>query len=259
MIEIGELRRHASIRHGFLGRDGGVSEGAYASLNCGYGSGDDRQRVAENRRRALAGLGAPDAVLVTARQNHTNKAIHVTEPWGPGEAPIADAMATNSPGIALGILSADCAPVLMADSRAGVIGAAHVGWRGALAGITDALVGLMIQLGAAPENISAAIGPCIAQQSYEIGPEFRQRFLADDGANGEWFMAGANPGHAMFDLAGYLARRLSARSLGGVAVAGIDTYPDDSGYFSYRRSSHRGEAQYGRALSVIALAAETPS
>jgi YfiH family protein len=257
MIKIEALGRHNRIRHGFQGCHGGVSEGAYASLNCGYGSGDDADLVAENRRRALAGMDAADCILISARQQHTNIAIPVTEPWSRRQAPIADAMATNKPGIALGILSADCAPVLMADADAGVIGAAHAGWRGALAGVTDALVALMIELGAAPENISAAIGPCIAPESYQVGPEFRQRFVSHAGANADLFLDCETPGHVRFDLPGYLARRLAARCLGEVAAVAIDTYPDDSGYFSYRRSQHRGESAYGRAISAIALAAET--
>lgn len=257
MIKAEQLSRFASIRHGFLGSDGGVSEGAYGSLNCGFGSGDDIDRVAENRRRALVSLGAPGAALVSARQQHTNKAIPVTDPWQRGDAPIADAMATRAPGIALGILSADCAPVLMADAKAGVIGAAHAGWRGALDGVTDALITLMIELGAEAQNISAAVGPCIQQESYEVGPEFRDRFVTADAGNENLFAAGPKPGHDMFDLPGYLAVRLRARSLGAVATLGVDTYPDDSGYFSYRRCRHQGQSQYGRALSVITLAGET--
>jgi YfiH family protein len=257
MIKAEELSRLPSIRHGFLGSEGGVSEGVYGSLNCGFGSGDDVQRVAENRRRALGQIGAPGAHLLSAHQQHTNKAIPVSEPWSRGDAPIADAMATREAGIALGILSADCAPVLMADDRAGVIGAAHAGWRGALDGITDALIALMIQLGAEVQNISAAVGPCICQASYEVGPEFRERFVAADAGNKEFFAAGPKPGHDMFDLPGYLMLRLRARSLGAVAAVQIDTYPDDSGYFSYRRCCHQGISQYGRSLSVITLAGET--
>ncbi|MBT4671012.1 MAG: laccase domain-containing protein [Rhodospirillaceae bacterium] len=257
MIKADGLSRFASIRHGFLGSGGGVSEGAFGSLNCGFGSGDDLDRVAENRRRALGHIGAPDTALVSARQQHTNIAITVTEPWQPGAAPIADAMATREPGIALGILSADCAPVLMADGDAGVIGAAHAGWRGALDGITDALIAAMIDLGAEAQNISAAVGPCIAQASYEVGPEFRERFVAADAGNEILFAKGPKPGHDLFDLPGYLTLRLQARSLGFVATLGVDTYPDDSGYFSYRRCCHQGQSQYGRALSVITLAGET--
>ena len=257
MIQTEELASHNAIRHGFLGLEGGVSEGAYATLNCGYGSGDEVGRVSENRRRALDSLGAPAAALVSLHQEHMATAIHVTEPWEQGAAPTTDAMATKVPGIALGVLTADCAPVLMADASAGVMGAAHAGWRGALEGVTDALIDLMVELGASPANIAAAIGPCIAQDSYETGPEFRKRFVAADGANGDLFRPGQRLGHAMFDLAGYLERRLAAKSIGRVAVAGIDTYPDDSGFYSYRRSRHRGENQYGRALSVITLAADS--
>jgi len=257
MIKAEELSRLPSIRHGFLGSEGGVSEGVYGSLNCGFGSGDDLARVTENRRRALASLGAPDAALVSARQQHTNKAIPVSEPWQRSDAPIADAMATREPGIALGILSADCAPVLMADDRAGVIGAAHAGWRGALDGVTDALIALMIEMGAEAQNISAAVGPCISQRSYEVGPEFRMRFVGADAANEDLFNPGPKPGHHLFNLPGYLMARLQARSLGAVASLGIDTYPDDSGFFSYRRCCHQGQSQYGRALSVITLARET--
>lgn len=257
MIKAEGLSRFASIRHGFLGTEGGVSEGAFGTLNCGFGSGDDLDRVAENRRRALGHIGAPDAILVSAHQQHTNKAIPVTEPWQPGDAPVADAMATSKPGIALGILSADCAPVLMADGDAGVIGAAHAGWRGALDGVTDALIAAMIELGAKAHNISAAVGPCIQQESYEVGPEFRERFIAADAGNADLFAAGPKPGHEMFDLPGYLMVRLRASALGDLVKLGVDTYPDDSGYFSYRRCCHQGISQYGRALSVITLAGET--
>ncbi|MAF46728.1 MAG: peptidoglycan editing factor PgeF [Rhodospirillales bacterium] len=253
MIKIEELSGHAGIRHGFFGRDGGVSDGVFASLNCGYGSGDDRERVAENRMRALAGLGLPDAALVTAHQRHTADAIHVDAAWTHADAPVADAMASTTPGIALGVLAADCAPILLADADAGVIGAAHAGWRGALDGVTDQVVGLMTQLGARADRITAAIGPTIAQESYEVGPEFKNRFAEDDGANADFFIPSVKAGHWMFDLPGYLARRLEARLPGRVVSSGHDTYPEDSGFYSYRRAVHRGESQYGRAMSAIAL------
>ncbi|HWA89061.1 MAG TPA: polyphenol oxidase family protein, partial [Rhizomicrobium sp.] len=192
-----------NARHGFFGRTDGVSTGIFASLNCGPGSGDDRAAVTENRRRVSEALGGP---LLTLYQIHSAEAVVVTEPWAQG--PQADAMATNVPGLALGILTADCAPVLFADSEAGVIGAAHAGWRGAFSGVLEATIAAMEALGAARKRIAVALGPMIRQASYEVGPEFIARFVEADKDNARFFSPGEQPGHAMFDLASYAAARL---------------------------------------------------
>jgi polyphenol oxidase len=242
---------HARIAHGFFGRQGGVSDGIYAGLNCGPGSGDDRAKVIENRRRALEALGATK--LATLYQIHSSKAVSVTEPWEIGQSPQADAMATNVPGIALGVLTADCAPVLFADAEAGVIGAAHAGWKGAVDGIAEAAICAMEALGAARSRIAAAIGPCIAQASYEVDAEFRKGFLGRDAANARFFVPNDRPGFFRFDLEAYVAMRLESAGLKNIARLGADTYVREADFYSYRRATHRGEKDYGRELSVIAL------
>lgn len=239
-----------AVRHGFFTRRGGVSEGIYASLNCGNGSADTADRVAENRRRAMAELGLDAAGLSTLYQVHSPEVVTVTGPWS-GPIPRADAMVTARPGVALGILTADCAPVLLADGQAGVIGAAHAGWRGALAGVVEATVAAMEALGAQAGRMSAAIGPCIAQASYEVGPEFRAPFLAADGANDVLFVEGGGRPH--FDLAGFVARRLHSAGILRVAVLARDTCAEAEDFFSYRRSCKEGAPDYGRNLAAIAL------
>jgi YfiH family protein len=229
-----------SISHGFFGRTGGVSKGIFASLNCGPGSGDERGDVIENRKRVADAL-APDTTLLTLYQIHSGEAVSVTAPWNLGEGPKADAMATNVPGLALGILTADCAPVLLADAEADVIGAAHAGWKGALGGVTDSVIAAMESLGARRERIAAAIGPCISQANYETGPEFRERFPAA-------FFEGRQ-----FDLEAYVAERLTAAHIQNVARLGACTYAREADFFSYRRATHRGEADYGRQVSAIVL------
>lgn len=241
------------VRHAFFTREGGASRGLYASNNCGFGSGDDPLCVAENRRRSVERLGLPGDALVTVYQVHGVDVAQVTKPWPPGDAPRADALVTDRPGVALGILTADCAPILLADRAARVIGAAHAGWRGALQGVAEAAVAAMVRLGARPERIEAAIGPCIAQGSYEVGPEFPRPFLERDGADAEFFRPAARDGHCMFDLGGYLARRLRALDLGRVEAVRADTCADAGRFFSYRRATLGGEPDYGRNLSVIAL------
>ena len=240
-----------AIRHGFFTRGGGVSEGIYASLNCGNGSGDAADRVAENRRRAMAELGQDEASLLTLYQVHSPDVVTVNGPWS-GPSPRADAMVTSRPGLALGILTADCAPVLLADAEGGVIGAAHAGWRGALAGVVEAAVAAMEALGAKAEHMSAAVGPCIAQASYEVGPEFRAPFLTADAANGALFADGGK-GRPHFDLPGFVGRRLTSAGVSQVTVLARDTCAEAEDFFSYRRSQHRGDPDYGRNLSVIAL------
>jgi YfiH family protein len=239
------------IEHSFFGRPGGVSRGLYAGLNCGPGSGDDRADVLENRRRAMAALG--DVKLVTLYQIHSAKAVTVTAPWEIGESPQADAMATSQPGIALGILTADCAPVLLADAAAGVIGAAHAGWKGAIGGVTDSVIASMEQLGASRSRIAAAIGPCIAQVSYEVDAGFRDRFLASEATNDAFFIGSDREEHFRFDLEGYVAMRLKRAGIASVSQLGADTYAGEERFFSFRRATHRGEADYGRDLSAIVL------
>ena len=240
------------IPHGFLGRRGGVSTGALAGLNVGYGSGDDRDAIAENRRLAVSAV-LPGAELVTVHQVHSAEAVAVQGAWPQDERPHADAMATDRPGLLLGILTADCAPVLLADRQAGVIGAAHAGWRGALAGVTDSVVALMVQLGAERERIAAAVGPCIAQPSYEVDEAFRDGFLETARSNARFFVEGPG-GKPHFDLPGYVRHRLLAADVGRVETVGLDTYADAERFYSYRRSTHRGEPDYGRQVSLIGLA-----
>jgi hypothetical protein len=252
MLSANTLSDLADLGHCFLTRQGGVSEGLFASLNCGLGSGDNQALVMENRRRALIAAGIAGAALVTLYQIHSATVVEVTEPWSPGEGPRADAVVTRRPGIALGILTADCAPVLFADARAGIIGAAHAGWRGALSGVLEATIAAMMTLGAQRTRIVAAIGPCIHQASYQVGPEFPAPFLAQDGSNARFFDRG--PGDRQrFDLAGYAAARLEGLGLRHVALSPADTCAEAERFFSYRRATLAGESDYGRNLSVIAL------
>ncbi|WP_374413578.1 peptidoglycan editing factor PgeF [Novosphingobium colocasiae] len=240
------------VAHGFLGRGGGVSTGAVAGLNVGIGSGDDPQRVAENRRRAAEAV-RPGGRLVTVYQIHSALCATVgPQPWPETDRPEADALVTDQPGLVLGVLTADCAPVLLADRAAGVIGAAHAGWKGAIGGVTDSTIAAMEALGAQRERIAAAVGPCIAQASYEVDDAFRARFVADDPANAARFLAG-RAGHYQFDLAGYVAGRLRAAGIGPVESLGLDTYAAPGRFYSFRRATHRGEPAYGRQISVISL------
>jgi hypothetical protein len=244
----------SGIAHGFFGRTGGVSEGIFASLNCGPGSGDERGNVIENRRRALVELSAdPDAKLLTLYQVHSADAVIVREPWEIGKGPHADAMATNVPGLALGILTADCAPVLFADAEAGVIGAAHAGWKGAISGVIESAIAAMETLGAKRGRIAAAIGPCISQANYEVGPEFPTRFRDADPANARYFVPSDRPEHFRFDLPGYVIARLQSAGLTQVETINSCSYADEPSFFSFRRATHRGEKDYGRQVSAILL------
>ncbi len=254
MIEAPVFSASDGVRHGFFTREGGVSEGAFASLNCGFGSGDTPARIAENRARAMTQLGLSDADLCTAYQCHGTRCVTVTGLWKRDDRPRVDAMVTDRPGVALGVLTADCAPVLFADSRARVIGVAHAGWRGVLAGVLESAVEAMAGLGAGPGDTIAAVGPCIAQASYEVGPELVAAFTEADAANAGFFAPSAREGHAMFDLAGYIVRRLSALGLAEVSLIAHDTCADEDRFFSYRRARKRGDKDYGRLLSAIALA-----
>ena len=240
-----------AVPHGFLGRRGGISEGILAGLNVGTGSGDDMEAIAENRRRAVEAV-LPGAQLATVFQVHSGEAVYVAQPWPHDERPRADAMVTDKRGLLLGILTADCAPVLFADAGAGVIGAAHAGWRGALAGVTDATIALMEQLGARRDRIAAAIGPCIGQASYEVDEAFRDRFLAEHHDNGRFF-EGPRGGKPHFDLEGFVAWRLQRGGLGSVEALGLDTYDDPARFYSFRRSTHRQEPDYGRQMALIGL------
>lgn len=241
-----------ALAHGFLGRRGGVSEGELAGLNVGYGSNDDKAAIHENRQRAIASV-LPGAELATVHQVHSGDTVVVERPWPQDGRPNADAMVTDRRGILLGILTADCAPVLLADREAGVIGAAHAGWRGALAGITDSTIAAMEKLGARRENIHAAVGPCIGQPSYEVDGGFRDRFLDADPANGRFFVEGPG-GKPHFDLEAYVMHRLLSAGIGEVEALNLDTYADPKRFFSYRRATHLGEADYGRQVSLIGLA-----
>ena len=245
--------RRIGVPHGFLGRKGGASEGVCAGLNVGWGSDDDRLAIAENRRRAVAAV-APGAALVTVHQVHSPDAIVATAPWPDDARPHADALVTDRPGLALGILTADCAPLLLADEKAGVIGAAHAGWKGAFTGVIEATLAAMEGLGADRARIAAAIGPAIARRSYEVDEDFLRRFAESDPANDRFFSPGRE-GHHQFDLEGYVAARLAAAGVTRVEALGLDTYSDADRFFSYRRATHRGEATYGRQISLIALSA----
>ena len=242
-----------SIAHGFFTREGGVSEGAFQSMNCGFGSDDNPLHVTENRARAMSELGLQPEALTTVRQIHSSQVAFVPSAWAYEASPEADGMVTRTPGVALGILTADCAPVLFADASAGVVGAAHAGWKGALSGVLDATLEAMVGLGAAPENTVAAIGPCIAQDSYEVSDPFHADFLGHDSANGRFFKASNRNGHHLFDLGGFVAAQLADLCIGNVASLRVDTYTDETRFFSYRRTCHRGEKEYGRLMAVIAL------
>lgn len=252
MITLSALNEVNRIRHAFFTREGGVSQGLYASLNCGPGSNDDPQAVAENRARAMAMLEMEPQALVTVHQAHTADVVVVDGPW-PGERPVADAMVTATPGLALGILTADCAPVLFADRRGGVVAAAHSGWKGAIGGVLENTVEKMVELGAKKKSIVAAIGPCIGQRSYEVGPDFPAPFLAEADENRDFFAPARREGHYLFDLPGYVSRKLARLGVVEVTRVPADTCRDEARFFSYRRTTLRGEPDYGRQLSVILL------
>lgn len=252
-----EAIRSAALRdlpHGFMTRLGGVSAGAVAGLNCGYGAGDLPEAVAENRRLAAAAV-LPGAALVGLHQVHSPKVVTVTEPWRDDARPHADALATDRPGVLLGVLTADCAPVLLADPAAGVVGAAHAGWRGAHAGVAENTVAAMEALGATRGGIAAAVGPCIAQASYEVSEDFRAQFGESDA---RFFTPGA-PGHWQFDLPGYVGQALAASGVGTIEVLGRDTYAEPGTFYSFRRATHRSEPSYGRQLSLIGMVQKAPA
>ncbi|SMF46323.1 conserved hypothetical protein [Tistlia consotensis] len=253
MLTTGPLNDLPGIRHAFFTRQGGVSEGIYSSLNCGFGSQDDDAAVAVNRERAMEKIELEGRRLVTVYQHHSADVVRVERPWARGDNPKADALVTKAPGIALGILTADCAPVLLADPEARVIGAAHAGWKGAIGGVLDNTVAAMVALGADAGRIVAGVGPCIAQRSYEVGPEFAERFLEHDPHNAAFFLDNGKTGKAHFDLKGYVARRLGAAGVGQIELLPCDTCAEERLFFSHRRAVKRGEGDYGRGLSAIYL------
>jgi polyphenol oxidase len=250
-VEVIRAKTLEGVSHGFLGRRGGVSSGIYAGLNVGLGSDDAQDAVAENRTLAIEHVER-GAQLVTLHQVHSDVALTVTAPWPDKERPQADAMATDRPGLLLGILTADCTPVLLADLQAGVVGAAHAGWKGALGGVTDSVIAAMETLGASRGRIVAAIGPTIARTSYEVDDGFARRFEESDPANERFFTPGRE-GHQQFDLEGYVTARLAGAGIGRIEALGLDTYGDADRFFSFRRATHRGEAGYGRQISLIGV------
>ncbi len=259
MSDVEVFRAHAlgGIAHGFLGRKGGVSTGAMASLNVGTGSSDDPALIAENRRRAVEAV-LPGARLATVYQVHSADCVAVIEPYEDRLRPRADALVTDRPGLALGILTADCAPVLLADREAGVVGAAHAGWKGAIGGVTDSTIAAMEMLGARRDRIVAAVGPCIARASYEVDAGFFARFAEADPENERFFTEGRRTDHWQFDLEAYVAQRLAAAGIRTVETLGQDTYAQPEHFYSFRRATHRGEPDYGRQVSIIGLEGSLP-
>lgn len=251
-LDIVRAKALAGVPHGFFGRRGGCSTGAVAGLNCGTGSGDDPPLVEANRRLAGDAI-LPGAPIASVYQIHSPTAVIVIEAVPHEERSRADALVTDRPGLLLGVVTADCAPILMADPASGVVGAVHAGWRGALAGVTDQAIAAMISLGARVENIAAAIGPCLAKASFEVGHDFAEQLIADD-ADNERFLGEGPGGKPRFDLEAYLVARLAAAGIRQVEASGLDTYALEDRFYSYRRSTHRNEPTYGRQLSLIGLA-----
>jgi polyphenol oxidase len=251
-IQAPALASHSGIRHAFFTRQGGVSDGIYASLNGGIGSSDEPAKVQENRRRMAAALGAKHDALISVHQVHSPDAVIVEGPWR-GERPKADAMVTATPGLALGITTADCGPVLFADAEARVIGAAHAGWRGAVTGVLESTIAAMERLGARRATIVAVLGPTISQKAYEVGPDFIKRFAEEAPGHERFFKEAERPDHAMFDLPGFIGARLEAAGIGAFTNLGLCTYSDEERFFSYRRTTHRKDPDYGRLISAITL------
>ena len=254
MLQAPSLARLAPVRHAFFTRSGGVSQGVYASLNGGVGSDDRPAAVTENRARMAAALGVAPDRLLTPYQIHSPDVAMVASPWTEETRPRADALVTRTPGLAIGISTADCGPLLFADSQAGVVGAAHAGWRGAFGGVIEATLDAMESLGADRRHITVALGPTIGQANYEVGPEFVQRFLEADAANARFFAPSDRAGHAMFDLPSYIAARVQAAGAGPFEDLGLCTYAEPERFYSYRRKTLLGEPDYGRHINAIALA-----
>lgn len=251
MIEVLKAGALAALPHGFAGRRGGVSTGIHAGLNVGLGSDDDRAAIARNRDLARDAV-LPGATLVTVHQVHSPDVVTLTAPFPDDARPPADAMVTARPGLLLGILTADCVPVLFADAQAGVVGAVHAGWKGAIGGVTDRTIDAMVAIGADPARIACAIGPCIGRSSYEVGADFAARFEGENPDNARFFTP-ARPGHHLFDIAAYVAARLAAQGVARVEMLDQDTYSQPDRFFSYRRACHRQEPGYGRQISMIAV------
>ena len=253
------LAAETSVRHGYFTRVGGVSDGMFAGLNIGIGSADEKHRVQENRAKAMAWLGQPSTALTTLYQVHSADVVTVDAPLTDDSRPDADGAVTNRPGIALGIATADCAPILFADGKSGVIGACHAGWQGAVGGVIGNTVDAMERLGADRDAITAVLGPCIHQVSYEVGPEFRERFVAQGSANDRFFVASDRDGHFRFDLPAYVLARIADTGVARIGHVAEDTYADPARFYSYRRATHRdernaaGKIDYGRLLSAIVL------
>jgi YfiH family protein len=254
MLQAPALCKLANIRHGFFSRAGGVSQGIYASLNGGVGSNDAPDKVTENRARMAAALGVTRDKLLTPYQIHSPEVVVAEKPWSLENRPHADAVVTRTPSLAIGISTADCGPLLFADGEAGVIGAAHAGWRGAFNGVIEATVATMEKLGANRSRITAALGPTISQPNYEVGPEFVERFVAVDAANRRFFKTSEHAGHALFDLNGYIAARVQNAGLVKFEDLGLCTYAEPERFYSFRRATHRNEPDYGRHINAIALA-----
>jgi YfiH family protein len=252
-VHASSLSALPGIQHAFFTREGGVSQGIYASLNGGLGSQDAPENVRENRARMAAAVGAAPDHFVSAFQIHSPDVIVAETPWTRETAPRADAIVTRVPGLAIGASTADCGPILLADPQARVIGAAHAGWKGALVGVIEATLEAMEKLGAARGRVAAALGPLIRQPNYEVGPEFVARFTEADPANAVFFKPSGRDGHALFDLGGYIVRRLTRAGVGQVEDLGLCTYADPQRFFSYRRATHRREGDYGRHINAIAL------
>jgi YfiH family protein len=253
MVHSPALLALPGIRHGWFTRQGGVSTGFYDSLNTGLGSGDDRAAVLENRGRIADAMGVPRTRMVTCYQVHSPDVVVAETAWPHAENPKADALVTRERGLAIAVSSADCGPVLFADGEAGVIGAAHAGWKGAFTGVLESTLDAMVALGARREAIVATVGPMISGAAYEVGPEFVKRFEDAGEDVTRWFRATANPGHALFDLPAYIVHRLEKAGAGSAVNLGLCTYSDETRFFSYRRMTHRGETDYGRHLSAIVL------
>jgi YfiH family protein len=254
MLQAASLAALDGIRHAFFTRQGGVSAGVYASLNGGVGSDDAPADVAENRARMAATLGVAPQCLLTAYQIHSPTVVTAERPWEAQARPRADAIVTRVPGLAAGVSTADCGPILFADGRARVVGAAHAGWRGALTGVIEATIAAMERLGADRAGMVAALGPTISQPNYEVGPEFVDRFRQADAASERFFKPTERGDHARFDLPGYIAARLAGAGVGRIEDVACCTYAEPDRFFSYRRSTHRQEPDYGRHVNAIALA-----
>lgn len=243
----------AGIRHAFFTREGGVSTGVYAGLNGGIGSSDLPEHVAENRARMAGYLDVPAENLLSLYQIHSPTALTVTEIWDRTHRPQADAMVTVKPGIALGVGAADCGPILFADPEAGVVGAAHSGWKGAFGGVLESTIAAMETEGAARRRMIVALGPMLSQANYEVGPEFRTNFVAADGGNTRFFREGVREGYPHFDLPGYIVSRLERAGVGTIENLALCTYADEKRFYSYRRKTHRNEPDYGRLIAAIRL------